>query len=59
MPSVISAALAYLAPWFQSRHAMQLEILALRHQVAVYQHSVVLMALIVAETNLMSIISDI
>ena len=40
MPSVISAALAYLASWFQSRHAMQLEILALRHQLAVYQHSV-------------------
>jgi putative transposase len=40
MSSVISAALAYLASWFQSRHAMQLEILALRHQLAVYQHSV-------------------
>ena len=39
MSSVISAALAYLASWFQSRHAMQLEILALRHQLAVYQHS--------------------
>ncbi len=38
MPSVISAVLAYLASWFQSRHAMQLEILALRHQLAVYQH---------------------
>jgi hypothetical protein len=40
MSSVISAALAYLASWFQSRHAMQLEILALRHQLAVYQNSV-------------------
>jgi putative transposase len=40
MPSVISAALAYLTSWLQSRHAMQLEILALRHQLAVYQHSV-------------------
>ena len=40
MSPVISAALAYLAAWFQSRHAMQLEILALRHQLAVYQHSV-------------------
>jgi hypothetical protein len=40
MFSVISAALAYLASWFQSRHTMQLEILALRHQLAVYQHSV-------------------
>jgi transposase InsO family protein len=36
MSSVISASLAYLAFWFQSRHAMQLEILALRHQLAVY-----------------------
>jgi hypothetical protein len=40
MSSVISAALAYLASWFQSRHAMQLEILALKHQLAVYQHRV-------------------
>jgi putative transposase len=40
MSSVISATLAYLASWFQSRHAMQLQILALRHQLAVYQHSV-------------------
>jgi hypothetical protein len=39
MPSVISAILAYLASWFYSRHAMQLEILALRHYLAVYQHS--------------------
>jgi putative transposase len=40
MSPVISAALAYLTLWFQSRHAMQMEILALRHQLAVYQHSV-------------------
>ena len=40
MSSVIAAGLAYLASWFQSRHAMQLEILALRHQLAVYQHRV-------------------
>ena len=40
MPSVLSAAIAYLASWLQSRHAMQLEILALRHQLAVYQQSV-------------------
>lgn len=40
MSSVILAALAYLASWFRSRHAMQLEILALRHQLAVYQNSV-------------------
>jgi putative transposase len=40
MPSVILAALAYLASWCQSRHAMHMEILALRHQLAVYQHTV-------------------
>jgi transposase InsO family protein len=40
MSSVISAARAYLVTWFQSRHTMQLEILALRHQLAVYQNSV-------------------
>jgi len=39
MPSVVSAVLAYLAAWFQSRHIMQLEILALRHQLAVYHNS--------------------
>ena len=33
------AALAYLASWCLSRRAMQPEILALRHQLAVYQHS--------------------
>ena len=40
MPSVISAVFAYFASWLQSRHAMQLEILALRHQLAVYQHNI-------------------
>ena len=40
MSSVTSAVLAYLASWFQSRHAMQMEILALRHQLSIYQHSV-------------------
>jgi hypothetical protein len=40
MPPVISAGFAYLASWCQSRHAMQMEILALRHQLAIYQHSV-------------------
>ncbi len=39
MPPVISAGLAYLTSWCQSRHAMQMEILALKHQLAVYQHS--------------------
>lgn len=37
---VVSALLACLAAWFRSRRSMQLEILALRHQVAVYQRSV-------------------
>jgi putative transposase len=40
MLSVISAVFAYLTSWFQSRHTMQLEILALRHQLAVYQHRI-------------------
>jgi len=40
MSSVVTATLAYLASWFPLRHAMQLEILALRHQLAVYQHSI-------------------
>ncbi len=40
MSSVIFAGFAYLVSWFQPRHAMQLEILALRHQLAVYQNSV-------------------
>ena len=40
MPSVVSALLAFLAAYFRSRRALQLEILALRHQLAVYQRSV-------------------
>jgi hypothetical protein len=40
MLPVVSALLACLAAWFRSRHSMQLDILALRHQVAVYQRSV-------------------
>jgi hypothetical protein len=40
MPSVVSAAMVELASWFQLRHAMQLEILALRHQLTAYQQSV-------------------
>ena len=40
MLPVVSALLACLAAWFRSRHSMQLEILALRHQLAVYQQSV-------------------
>ena len=38
MPSGISAALAYLASWFQFRHVMHMDNLSLRHQLAVYQH---------------------
>jgi hypothetical protein len=40
MRPVVSALLAYLTTWLRSRHSLQLEILALRHQVAVYQRSV-------------------
>ena len=37
MAPLLSACLAYLASWLQSRHDMQLAILALRHQLALYQ----------------------
>jgi putative transposase len=40
IPPVISALLALVVALFRSRRSMQLEILALRHQVAVYQRSV-------------------
>jgi putative transposase len=40
MPPVVSAFLSFLAAYFRSRRALQLEILALRHQLAVYQRSV-------------------
>ena len=40
MPPVISALLAFVVALFRSRQSMQLEILALRHQLAVYQRSV-------------------
>jgi hypothetical protein len=40
MPSVISAVFACFSSWFQSLHTMQLEILALRDQLAVYQNNV-------------------
>src|SRR5919109_2085875 len=40
MRPVISALCAFVASLFQSRWAMQLKILALQHQVAVYQQSV-------------------
>jgi hypothetical protein len=40
MPSVVLALLAFLAACFRSRRALQLAILALLHQLAVYQRSV-------------------
>jgi putative transposase len=40
MSPVVSAFLAFLAAYFRSRRSLQLEILALRHQLAVYQCSV-------------------
>jgi hypothetical protein len=40
MPSVTSPLLAFLVAWFRSHRSLQLEILALRHQLAVYQRSV-------------------
>src|SRR6266511_4831122 len=40
MSPVVCALLAFLAACFRSRRSMQLEILALRHQLAVYQRSV-------------------
>jgi putative transposase len=40
MSPVVSALLAFLAVCFRSRRSLQLEILALRHQLAVYQCSV-------------------
>jgi putative transposase len=40
MPPVVSALLAYLMTRFRSRRSMQMEIIALRHQVAVYKQTV-------------------
>src|SRR5574341_922038 len=40
MLPVISALFAFVASLFQSRWAMQLKILALQHQLAVYKHTV-------------------
>lgn len=40
MPPVVSAFLAYLMTRFRSRRSMQMEIIALRHQVAVYKQTV-------------------
>jgi putative transposase len=40
MSPVVSALLAFLAAWFRSCRSLQLEVLALRHQLAVYRCSV-------------------
>jgi hypothetical protein len=40
MLPVVSALLAFLLSLFRSRRSMQLEILALRHQVAVYKQTI-------------------
>jgi putative transposase len=40
MPPIVSVLLASVFTWFCSRLSMQLELIALRHQVAVYQQSV-------------------
>lgn len=40
MRRVISILLASIATWFRSRLSVQMELIALRHQLAVYQHTV-------------------
>ena len=40
MPSIVSVLLSSLTTWFRSRLAMQIELIALRHQVAVYKQSI-------------------
>ena len=40
MPPIVSVLLASLTTWFRSRLAMQMELIALRHQVAVYKQSI-------------------
>ena len=40
MPRVISILLTSISTWFRSRLSMQMELIALRHQVAVYKQSV-------------------
>lgn len=40
MPPIVSVLLASLTTWFRSRLSMQMELIALRHQVAVYKQSV-------------------
>ena len=40
MPRVISILLTSIATWFRSRRSLQMELIALRHQVALYQQSI-------------------
>jgi hypothetical protein len=40
MTRVVSILLTSVLDWFRSRLAMQMELIALRHQVAVYQQSI-------------------
>src|SRR5918996_4330384 len=40
MPRVVSILLTSIATWFRSRLSLQMELIALRHQVAVYQRSI-------------------
>jgi putative transposase len=40
MPPVVSTLLTYIMTWFRSRRAMQMQIIALRHQVVVYKQTV-------------------
>lgn len=40
MPPVIATLFAHLVTWFRSRHALQLQLIALHHQVVVYKRSV-------------------
>jgi len=40
MKSVVHALLAFVVSWFRSRLSLQLETIALRHQLAVYQSSI-------------------
>lgn len=40
MPRVVSIIIASIAAWFRSRLDLQMELIALRHQVAVYKQSV-------------------
>jgi putative transposase len=39
MPPVVSALLTYIMTWFRSRRSMQMQIIALRHQIAVYKQT--------------------